>query len=43
MDVETDSERIPRWLAAGLVSEYKKQFLTLRYPAVSAAGFFINR
>ena len=38
---ETDSERIPRRLSAGLASEYKIQFLTLRYPAVSAEGFFI--
>ena len=32
--LETNSERIPCLLAAGLASEYKKQFLTLRYPAI---------
>jgi hypothetical protein len=38
---ETYSERMPRRLSVGLASKYKIQFLTLRYLAVSAAGFFI--
>ena len=38
---ETDSERNSHRLSAELASEYKIQFLTLRYPAVSAEGFFI--